>query len=266
MAIYIITHKKTTKYGDGNYKLLYVGAALRIERFGEDFLTDSVRENISVKNKSFCELTGIYWIWKNSCDDIVGFVHYRRYLLEPGSRDVPVRYDTVRNLLNDKDIILPKISKQPNSIKYGWSLIHYIQDLDMLRNVIEEKCPDYLEDFDVFMSSHELYICNIMIGKKEIVDKYCEWLFELLFELEKRVDISDYDTMQKRLFGFLSERLLNVWVRHNNLRIAELRLYNTETKKKSKITSKLYDIARYCFYIDILYFQVYRKLKFYHGE
>ena len=87
-----------------------------------------------------------------------------------------------------------------------------------------------------------------------------------LFETEKRVDISKYNNMQKRLFGFISERLLNVWVKHNALRIKELNMFNTESKKTAVITSRIYNIARYVFNIDILYFQVNRKLKLYHGE
>ena len=265
MRVYIITHKKVDKYGDDSYKLLQVGAELNSNRFGDEYLIDSVGDNISSKNKSFCELTGLYWIWKNTDDDIVGLEHYRRYLEEPNGKE-PAKTSTISDILKRSDIILPKVTKQPNSIKYGWSLIHHAKDMDIVRDVISEKYPGYLAEFDTVMNSHELYICNMMICKKSICDKYCEWLFDILFEVENRVDISTYDDMQKRLFGFISERLLNVWVMHNHLKVTELKLINTESGKVSKITSWLYKIARYVFHIDILYFQVYRKLKFYRGE
>lgn len=266
MKIYIVTHKKVNKYGDDHYQLLHVGANLTQTRFGNDYIVDSSGENISDRNKTFCELTGVYWIWKNTNDDIVGLEHYRRYLVEPNEKNLPVCNSTVEQLLLEYDIILPTISKQPNSIKYGWSLTHHIKDMDVLREVISDKYPDYLLEFDSVLSSHQLYICNIMICKKKLYNQYCEWLFDILFEVEKRVDISTYDDMQKRLFGFLSERLLNVWVKHNQLKIKELDMINTETKKTTIITSKLYYIARYIFHIDILYFQVHRKLRIYRGE
>ena len=266
MKIYIITHKKVNKYGNDNYQLLHVGASLTQDRFGDDYLLDSNGDNISDKNKSFCELTGLYWMWKNTNDNIIGLEHYRRYLVEPNQKKLPVSEATVKSILSKYDIILPEITKQPNSVEYGWSLTHHAKDMMILRDVIADKYPDYLPDFDSVMSAHQLYICNMMICKKELCNQYCDWLFDNLFEVEKRVDISNYDTMQKRLFGFLSERLLNVWVLHNHLKIKELRMINTETKKRTLITSKLYQIARYVFHIDILYFQVNRKFRIYHGE
>lgn len=266
MKIYIVTHKKVKKYGGDNYQLLQVGAQLADNKFGKEYILDSDGENISDKNKSFCELTGLYWIWKNSNEDIVGLEHYRRYLVEPKKKNKPVTEETIRKLLLSYDLILPRISKQPNSVRYGWSLVHHVEDIEILRDVISKLYPDYIPEFDFVFSSHQLYICNMMICKKNLCDKYCKWLFDILFEVEKRIDISKYDDMQKRLFGFLSERLLNVWIYHNKLKIKELRMINIESKKKTYITSKIYYIARYIFHIDILYFQVTHKLRFYRGE
>lgn len=44
------------------------------------------------------------------------------------------------------------------------------------------------------------------------MDDYCTWLFDILAELEKRVDISEYDAFQARYLGRVSEILFNVWL------------------------------------------------------
>ena len=42
-------------------------------------LHDDEGDNISNKNKTYCELTAQYWAWKNMEADYYGFFHYRRY-------------------------------------------------------------------------------------------------------------------------------------------------------------------------------------------
>jgi hypothetical protein len=264
VAIYIITHKKVNKYGDDNYKLLQVGSILNKENFGKEYLRDDSGDNISNKNKTFCELTGLYWIWKNTDDQIVGIEHYRRYLSYKNND--PISYSNVGELLKSHDIILPRLTKVPSSVKYAYSLMHHEKDLYLLKDIITEKYPEYVTDFDSVLEGHSLYICNIMMCKKEILNQYCRWLFDILFEMEKRLDINEYDDRQKRVFGFLSERLLNVWIKHNNLNICEMKLINTEEKAYTNFTSAIYKIARYVFHIDILQLQVNRKFKIYHNQ
>ena len=75
----------------------------------------------------------------------------------------------------------------------------------------------------------------MMFCKKELFDDYCEWLFSILFELEKHVDLELLNDYQKRLYGFLSERLLNVWVRHNKLVIENLPVINIEMSLDKKV-------------------------------
>ena len=69
---------------------------------------------------------------------------------------------------------------------------------------------------------------NMFIMKKEILDSYCEWLFDILFELEKRIDFTKYDIFHSRFFGRVSELLLDVWINTNNLKYEEVRVIDIE--------------------------------------
>ncbi len=78
------------------------------------------------------------------------------------------------------------------------------------------------------MGGKKLYLYNMFIMKKKDFDEYCKWLFDILFKLESQIDISNYDNYQSRIFGFLSERLFNVWIKKHNLKIKEIPVINME--------------------------------------
>ncbi|MGN1207563.1 MAG: DUF4422 domain-containing protein, partial [Eubacteriales bacterium] len=99
------------------------------------------------------------------------------------------------------------------------------------RRVIAERAPAYLDAFDRVMAGKTISLFNIFAANKSVIDEYAAWLFDILFEVEKRVDISGYDTQQTRLFGFLSERLFNVWLTEKkDLRVKYLPICGTEEK------------------------------------
>lgn len=77
----------------------------------------------------------------------------------------------------------------------------------------------------------------MFITNKINYDSYCKWLFSILFELEKHIDLTGYNEYQKRIYGFLSERLLNVWIKHNKLKLCEVGVLSTE--RKVSILAKL---------------------------
>ena len=60
MEIYVIAHKDfSRKYIDGIRKVLLVGAN-RNQPGSYDYKDNCGNDNISDKNKNFCELTGLY--------------------------------------------------------------------------------------------------------------------------------------------------------------------------------------------------------------
>lgn len=214
--IYVMTHKEYTKPDYDIYRTLHVGKAL-----GNDFgyEGDDTGDNISAKNKNYCELTGIYWIWKNVQCDAVGICHYRRYFV----RDEDfLKKDYIESVLKDYDIIVPNSSfTKYSSVGEHYEKEHHWKDMLICRDVIGEQCPDYLDAFDLCMNCNLFSVGNMVITKKDIFDSYCQWLFGILFEVEKRVDISDYDAFQARIMGYLSERLFRVWLLNQEYSVRE---------------------------------------------
>lgn len=217
IAIYVMTHKKFVQPNCSIYYPLHVGHAIS-EDLG--YLNDDIGENISDKNKSFCEMTGVYWIWKHSKADIIGICHYRRYFFE---EDKILDKKQIEDILSNYDCIVGNSSKtQFDNLRQHYAEIHYERDLDICREVVAELEPSYLNAFDICMNCNLFTIGNMMIASKKIMDNYCEWVFMILFEVEKRVDISGYDEFQFRIFGYLAERLLRVWLMNNPYRVREV--------------------------------------------
>lgn len=244
--IYIITHKVFKRMTeDNNYRVLHVG---NNDDYEEDYLLDKVGDSIAHKNLNYCELTGIYWLWKNCSlknSDVIGICHYRRYFTSRWNyflytyfniKPKILKYETIESELEDNDIIVPKPIKIWRTVKEYYSDVHYLKDLENTRIIIGKLYPEYLKEFDNTMNSHYYYFGNMMICKKEFFDEYCEWLFNILFELEIISDISSYDKYQSRIYGFLSERLLQVWINKNGLKIRTYPIFNVEEKPIKEFT------------------------------
>ncbi len=223
--IYVMTHKEYTKPAYDVYKTLHVGKAI-----GNDFgyEGDDTGDNISAKNMNYCELTGIYWIWKNVKCDIVGICHYRRYFVQ--NEDF-LDKEYIEKLLNDYDVIAPNSGfTKYSSVREHYEKEHYWKDMQLCREVIGEKCPEYLDAFDLCMGCNLFSLGNMVITKKNIFDSYCEWLFDILFEVEQRVDISGYDAHQARIMGYLSERLFRVWLLNQKYSVREQEVRTMDPK------------------------------------
>ncbi|MDE7435613.1 MAG: DUF4422 domain-containing protein [Lachnospiraceae bacterium] len=223
IRIYVATHKKSQFPEEAIYLPLHVGSAGKSPL---GYICDNTGMNISRKNESYCELTGIYWMWKNVTCDIIGLCHYRRYFVKDGRI---LTSEDIASTLRDYDLILgtSSMSQYPNNYLH-YSAKHIQADLDTCGDVLAAKYPDYTDAFHLVMHTNLMNIGNMMICSKELFDRYCAWLFPLLDEVEQRTDISQYDTYQKRLYGFLAERLLRVFTVMQELRVKEFPIQNTE--------------------------------------
>lgn len=232
VCIYVVAHKQFKEIISDGYKKIAVGS-LANEAHLNGYLKDNYGEHISDKNNQYCELTALYWIWKNTNANITGLCHYRRYftksLVSNQVKFILTQADIQKKLaMKSYDIILPYRPCARRTVSEIYCDFGYQKDLTILREVLQEKYPMYVAEFDALMKRHSNYSANMMICRKETLNQYCQWLFDILFEVEKRVDISEYSTQEKRIFGFMSERLLEVWVRYNKLKIKHYRLLKTD--------------------------------------
>lgn len=234
--IYIAAHKKFDVPKLDNYAVLQVGTQGK-ENLG--YLRDNTGDNISYKNPNFCELTGLYWIWKNCGDEYKGLVHYRRYFgksnLSSKTDDI-YTYQKMLQLLGNKDIVLPYTEYfKMNAKEEILSQCCTDEIFEKLTIIIDKLYPEYRNDFDKFFAGNKAVLFNMMFCKAEVFDAYCQWLFDILFELEKIVDLSVLNLYQQRLYGFLSERLLNVWIMHNKLNVVNTPVINVEMSGFNKV-------------------------------
>lgn len=263
ISLYISYHNKCDLIKTKFFKPIQVGTASRAVLFPQE-LNDASGENISIKNKSFCELTAQYWVWKNDrASDYIGFCHYRRhfvfnpkntkkadiygvipyekidknYLDEIGYSD-----QSLEKYLNNVDIVTPEkwdvrnhyATNNLDQYKRGENLD--INDYYTCIDIIKEKYPEYSEAIINYNISTHGYYTNMFIMKRKIFEHYSQWLFDILFELENRISLENRSLQEYRVFGYISEWLLGIYITHlkatQNLNIVECPrtfIHNTNT-------------------------------------
>lgn len=239
MKIYIVAHKKfDNPIFEDIYQPIQVGTALHDE-IDSRWEKDNTGIEISEKNLSYNELTGLYWIWKNSKEDIVGLCHYRRYFVRLkgkvknlflGSCGDFLQKEYIEKILSSHDIVVHNKTYFRQGCRQQYiDTQKYPDDIKMLRKVLKMYYPDYVPAYDKVMKGRKCHLLNMVIGRKEVVDRYCEWLFDVLFKVEGQLKANGEDSFERRM-GMLGERMLDIWIIKNNIRIKEMFTINTERK------------------------------------
>ncbi len=252
MNIKILTsyHKKCELITTDIIKPIQVGTAINGCIYPQH-LHDNTGDNISEKNRMYCELTAQYWAWKNLDADYYGFMHYRRYFsFDNGALkrnhmnfvEMPYPNSTAMEKLHLSDDELEAligqydvISAEPlevgkiipvRTVYEFFEANHRTEDYDVLMSVISEKYPEFYATAEEYFKRTSGYFYNMYIMKKDLFFDYCEWLFDILAEHEKRRDFYDYNIMEYRVSGYLAERLWGVyltWLKENkDIRVLEV--------------------------------------------
>ena len=236
IKIIVAAHKKYKMPKDSLYLPLHVGAEEKKNSDGTlidiGYIKDNTGDNISTLNSSFCELTGLYWAWKNLDYDYIGLVHYRRHFsLKSKGKDAfdnILTMDEILPMLGTIKIFVPSKRKYYIESLYShYSHTHYASQLDETRNILLDKYPEYIISFDKVVNRTYGYMFNMMIMEKHLLNEYCTWLFDILFELKKRINTLELSSFQQRCYGRISEIIFNVWLDYqlktNNINEKEIK-------------------------------------------
>lgn len=220
IRILVACHRPCEVPQDPMYLPVQVGAAGK-EPIG--FARDDEGIEISRKNPEYCELTALYWGWKNLSCGVLGLVQYRRCFTMHGSRwcrrhglsESALSSAEAQQLMASCRVLVP--SRRHYYIETIYSQYAHTFDgsqLDKARQVLVQTQPDYVRDFDEFMRRRSGYMFNLFLMERPLLDAYCTWLFGVLSELEKLVDTAGMTDFERRYAGRVSERLFNVWLIH----------------------------------------------------
>ena len=239
IALYVCCHREFSVPAHPLLRPIQVGAALA-ERHFSGFLHDDEGENISARNRSYCELTAQYWAWKNSAAAYCGFFHYRRFLYPDTAarRPYTVRrqpteamlkqlgFDGFEELIRRYDLILPKREDMFVSVRehYADAPFHHGEDLTRMEGILAELYPQDAAAADEYLSGTAQYFGNIFIMRRDVFNAYCAWLFPLLEEFDRRTDMRGRSVQEMRVDGYLAERLLGVFVQAHGAALKTLEL------------------------------------------
>lgn len=229
--IYVMTHKPFCPPDDPIYIPLHVGRAGKADI---GYQGDDTGEHISDLNCYYGELTGLYWLWQNlDFDGNIGICHYRRYFVdENGELLHEADYDRI---LSEYDMITSCKMGTPKPYRDYYAEAHNLLDLEQEGEVIRDIFPEDYPAFEQVMGGKENYFGNLMAAPKKQLDAYCEWLFTIFAELGTRIDLNRYaDAYHRRVFGFLSEQLLLVWVTARGLRTYGCPICITDEKAETQ--------------------------------
>ncbi len=230
IKVLVAAHKKYRMPEDAMYLPIHVGAEGKPDI---GFQRDDEGDSISEKNPQLCELTAVYWAWKNLEADYIGLAHYRRYftLANKLRRLRGDRFPFVLSgkeaeaLLQDWDLLLPNKRKYYiETIKSHFLHLPYTfeKDFAIFEETVKTMHPEYGEAFDTVMNRSWAHMFNMFVMKKEYFDDYCGWLFPVLFEADRRIDTSGYTSVEARAVAYFGEFMLDIWLEKNPLHYKEV--------------------------------------------
>ena len=250
MSIYIVSHLRLKPPHDPGHRIMYVGPLSGQSCPAKFAVTDAdLSPHIAHKNQTYCELTALQQVARRhpaTSEDVVGLVHYRRRFVNgpkwlsqiirstqksrwtrPFSNALLEKHELTQSkaakLLNHCDVIVPRLSRLKESIEQRYVQSHHGEDWYKLRQLLVDQFPDYVPAFEQCARGHSIHHFNMFVANSAFLQHYTPWLFSILDQLESQIDLSGRDHFQIRVFGFLAERLFNVYLlKHTELTVLHL--------------------------------------------
>ncbi len=238
LKIFVCTYNQPVWFDKDPFVPMQVGRSCSSMKF-ENYVGDDTGDNISYKNKYYSEQTGVYWVWKNMKDnhpDYVGFCHYRKLplLFDSDRTELRMSHDeyleksgisenSILKLLKKSDVVCIKPFFYFNrSLEEFYREIHISEDYDLLSDAIRRIKPDYYPAFSYIMTQKPsgFFPYNIYIMKWERFCEYCSFIFPVFEQIEKLIDYTKHNGYQSRVFGYMTERLLTVFIVKNDLSVS----------------------------------------------
>lgn len=226
-TFYTAYHMAAPRIESPSVAPIHVGRALTKTPLA-DMIGDDTGDHISAQNPAYCELTALYWAWKNDHNAThLGLMHYRRVLDMDNMH--PERVETFLNRFDISDwsarlegwldahpqidLVIPRAHEMGRTMAENYRAAHHPQDWDLTRQIIAEHFPEDLPLFDETGAQYRVRLGNMFLMRRDLFERYCTWLFDILTRLEKQsADRSRYSTQQARYLGYVAERLLTIWV------------------------------------------------------
>lgn len=219
LKILVASHKPYWMPDDPAYLPVQVGAAGKDSIPG--FQRDDEGDNISAKNPNYCELTALYWAWKNLDAGYVGLAHYRRHFAGGGERGI-VTGDELEALLGKSPVVLPKRRRyciETVEAHYGHTFDP--AHLDVVRSCLGEYDSTAVPFLDAYLAGRSGHVWNMMVMRRDVLDTWCSWLFPLLERVEECIDFEGLTPFERRVTGRLSERLIDPWLNSRGISYVE---------------------------------------------
>lgn len=220
---------------------------------------DDTGDNISAKNKEYCELTVQYHAWKNADLDAYGFCHYRRFFCfnqnvrkpylvfgnmnEKQQKKYLGTQKDIQKAVLENDIIITKSELLETDIRtyYATAANHFSEDLALFEQIVAEMNPELLPFMNEYFSQNREYFCNMFIMKKALFHEYCSILFPILEEFDKRKTLHG-SFQADRTDGYLAERFVGIFLSYaksKGAKILEVPRIDTMCSLKKRILYKL---------------------------
>jgi len=203
--IYIIKHKDYHNPIPKDYRQIYVG----------DKFWEYTKDNINELNAYINEATGLYDIWKNTNDKIVGLCHYRRFFVHNGDY---LTLDDAKEILKDNDIIIT------NNVVFDKGIYDQLRlempndtEREILDKYYNKLCTE-IPNLKAFLDTKEFAPKEMFVCDRKVLNKYCKWLFKIIIPITNDFIANHRDIIQKRMIGHLVERLFYFWIVDNNLK------------------------------------------------